>query len=97
MIVFTFPYFLTSITFFLSHPILLSLFFSLSMFLSLSLYMFICLLLPPPPSLSLSLLIVLTNFLQMDKLDPTDELDEIGLNALRQIGSKATTVQHWLT
>lgn len=29
---------------------------------------------------------------KMDELDPTDELDQLGLNALHQIGSQATTV-----
>ena len=71
---------------------------SLSLFLSLFTCMSVC----PCPSLSLppslppSLLITLTRCLQMDDLDPTDELDEIALNALHQIRSEVTTGQHWL-
>ena len=80
-------YFYTSITFFLSSPSP-----ALPLFLSVSVS------LPVPRSLSLppSLLIFLTWSLQMDEMDPTDELDEIALNALHHIGSKATTGQHWL-
>ena len=47
-----------------------------------------------PPSLSLSATPSLCACMQMDELDPTDELDEIALNALRQIGSQATTGQY---